>query len=215
MVLCLARPAVGQDADTAYITRAYHLLTARLGADTTLPADLRARIAAQSMDSLEPDLFTRLDDTTAVALMQAFSATLARLPEAACAAFIGRQPDAAAAHFAEALADLDSAVVDLWMVVFERALRAEGDTGVARYVATDIETQAAVIGIIGRLEAADRQRMMGAIGSQVPADQCWAARLMFAGIAQLSAQEAGPLVRAMFHATSKDDKALPPLERPD
>ncbi len=57
--------------------------------------------------------------------------------------------------------------------------------------------------------------MMGAIGSQDPADQCWAARALFAGIAQLSPQEAGSLVRAMYHETAKDDKALPPREQPD
>jgi hypothetical protein len=215
LFLCLARPAAAQGTDTTYVTRAFHRLTARLGADTTLPADVRARITAESLDSLDSAQFGRLDDPAAVALMQVFSATLARLPEAACAAFIGRGTEASQAHFSEVFADLDPAVIDAWMAVFEQALRAEADTGVARREATDIETQAAIIGIIGRLELADRQRMMGAFGSQLPADQCWAARTMFSGIAQLPAGEAGPLVRAMFHQSPKDGKALPPPVPPD
>lgn len=210
LLLCLACPVSAQQPDTTYFTRAFLRMTTRLAADTSLPADLRSRMAELDLDSLDVALFARLDDSAAVTLMRAFSATLAHVTEEVCAAFVGLSPELAGAGFEHAVHGLDSATTDTWVEVFERALRSQADTGVELRIASETETQAAVVGIVGRLESADRQRMMAAVVAPNSADRCWAARVLFNGLAGLPAGEAGPLVRAMFHEGAPESKAVPP-----
>ncbi len=204
LTTCLARAAFAQEPDTAYAERAFARLKARLGADTTMPAGLRSRIAAERLDNLSTDLFARLDDTSAVALMRAFTRTLGVLPDSQCGSFLRGSGDAG---YLDAVARVDSTVLDEWMRVFEQGLRAQADTGRVLRVAAETESQAAIIGIVGRLESGDRQRIMAAFGASPPTDQCWAARTVFVGIAQLPPPEAGPLVRSMFR-TQPQPKAL-------
>ncbi len=197
-LLVPAAAARAQAPDPAYATAALARLAERLAGDASLPDSLRHFTGEQLIGKDAMNALPLLDDAGVVGVMRLLGASMHALPEPECASYLmaggqGTDPE-------QMLPVLPAPLVDRWVGLAEALLRARAGARVVGTRATAEEVRAWNVGLMTRLAAGDRDRLITIAQNPPPSqgDACWAIRIIMDDLAAAPPATLAPIARAMF-----------------
>jgi hypothetical protein len=201
VALAVGAPVWGQMPDASQADRALERALQRLRADPTLPDSLRRLTTWELSGLTNTSHLDLMDDAESIRFVDLLARTLRQMPDSACVALFQRV-QAEPSDIGPVLAYVDSVTAGDWAALFERLVQLRARRTSRSQVAGPEQVQATLLGLLGQLAAADRERVLAISAAASPnlRDWCWLSRAMMDRFARLPPAEVGPVARAMAGA---------------